>query len=79
MYDLTEFLCISALACNTMNKVETEAKITKLYFWLYDQKVSQTKGGLCTAQLHSGRVPALSHVKLDSSSHIKHTINNKCL
>lgn len=45
MYDLTEFLCISASACNTMNKVESEAKITKLYFWLHDQKVSQTKGG----------------------------------
>lgn len=77
MYDLTEFLCVYTLAYNTMNKVETKAKITKLYFWLYDQKVSQTKEwGLCTAQLHSGRVPALSHVKLYSSSHIKHTLND---
>lgn len=56
-----------------MNKAETKAKITKLYFRYYDQKVSQTKGGLYTAQLHSGRVPALSHVKLYSSSH---TLNN---
>lgn len=59
-----------------MNKVETKAKITKLYFWLYDQKVSQTKGGFCTVQLHSGCVTALSHGKLYSSSHIKHTLNN---
>lgn len=65
-------LCFSATATP-----QTNAKITKLYFWHSDQKVSQTKGAglmysavtqwMCTCSFHTGNYP---------SSHIKHTLNN---